>query len=183
MANIETRLIPFPGCDNCKVHRGFYTALLDDFDAVTNEIKRLLTQYPNAKVKTTGHSLGAALAQLAAMELLHRGIKVDNVYNFGQPRTGNSFFSAYSSSSIPQFRHVHYKDPVPHVPPPAFGFVHTCNEMYEPNEIFDGTLNQCGNINNCEGDGSKDTCMLVWKDWQLKSDDHMTYLGKKIVCA
>ena len=91
MANLETSMTPytsFPNgeCKGCSVHRGFYAALLADFDAVAAEVRRLLKLFPTYKVKTTGHSLGAALSQLAGMELIARDIPVFSTYNFGQPR-------------------------------------------------------------------------------------------------
>ena len=46
------------------------------------EVKRLQKAYPDYTVKTTGHSLGAALTQLAGMMLTHNGIKVSMI-NFG----------------------------------------------------------------------------------------------------
>jgi hypothetical protein len=192
MANLETSMTPYTSfptgeCSgNCQVHRGFYTALLADFDAVTTEVRRLQSEYPTYKVKTTGHSLGAALAQLAAMELTARGVRVTNTYNFGQPRTGNKYFSAFANTLMTTYRHVHYADPVPHVPPPQFGFVHECTEMYEPNEVYNGTIQSCGSIstsepygNSCEAEGK---CMLSWNDTQLNPDDHMIYLGIYIKC-
>ena len=192
MANLEARPVEYTSftdagsaiqCNNCKVHRGFYSALLSDFDSVTSEVKRLTELYPTYAVKTTGHSLGAALSQLAAMELIARGIPVAANYNFGQPRTGNGDYSAVVNELLRSYRHVHYADPVPHVPPPAFGYVHACQEYYEPNEVWDGTLTACGEVSasekSCEDLGE---CMLQWKDRQLNPDDHMTYLGIPIKC-
>ena len=199
MANLEARPVDYTSfqdnnnngdisCNNCKVHRGFYTALLNDFDSVTAEVKRLKELYPSYSIKTTGHSLGAALSQLAAMELIARGFQVQSNYNFGQPRTGNGEYSALVNELLlgSTFRHVHYTDPVPHVPPPALGYVHACQEYYEPNEEWDGTLTSCGEVDpavpageSCEDPGH---CMLQWKDRQLNPDDHMTYLGIPIKC-
>ncbi len=74
----------FPAC-NCEVHAGFYKLVKADMDAVAAEVARLLDLYgPATKVQLTGHSLGAALAQMASLELLARGLPVDAVYNFGQ---------------------------------------------------------------------------------------------------
>lgn len=188
MDDAEIQLVPYTSfaskgqCADCKVHRGFYTALLADFDNVTKEVKRLKKLFPSYVVKTTGHSLGAALAQLASMELTARGITVSGMYNFGQPRTGNAAYATFSTKTFPSstYRHVHYADPVPHVPPPAAGYTHICTEMYEPNEIYDGTIKQCGaEPNNCEASGS---CMDVWKDKQLNTQDHLVYLGLVIKC-
>lgn len=43
----------------------------------------------------TGHSLGGALAILAAADIKSVGHKVDEVYTFGQPRVGNVAFSKW----------------------------------------------------------------------------------------
>ena len=55
--NYKTR----PDC-NCQVHEGFYNATLSVWTDVLAEVKRLKQLYPTYKVKTTGHSLGGALA-------------------------------------------------------------------------------------------------------------------------
>ena len=56
----------------------------------TKKISALLQRYPNAQIITTGHSLGAALSAIAAIELksIFNNAKVI-VHNFGQPRVGN----------------------------------------------------------------------------------------------
>jgi hypothetical protein len=52
--------------------------------------------FPTYKVKTTGHSLGAALAQGTALLLIKNDIEVANMINFGQPRFGDKTFAAFS---------------------------------------------------------------------------------------
>lgn len=185
MADLETTKVTYPYCSGCEVHKGFYEALMGDFDNVEKEVRRLKSLFPNYTVKTTGHSLGAALAQLASMELVARGIAVKYAYTFGQPRTGNAAYSSYTSAKVPlTYRHVHYADPVPHVPPPEFGFYHNCLEEWEPNEVYhasqSGALLQCGSFpDNCEDTGG---CMETIPDKNLNPDDHMIYLGVPIKC-
>lgn len=57
----------------------------------------LIKKYPSYKVWVTGHSLGGALASIAASEMIARG-EVDasrvQLYTFGQPRTGDVDFAA-----------------------------------------------------------------------------------------
>jgi predicted lipase len=50
----------------------------------------LLTKNPSASILTTGHSLGAAIAAIAAIELksIFPSTKVV-IHNYGQPRLGN----------------------------------------------------------------------------------------------
>ena len=58
----------FPEC-KCHVHDGFQNCVESVQDEVAEHVSFLMTVYPGAKIKTTGHSLGAALAQLTAMAL------------------------------------------------------------------------------------------------------------------
>lgn len=65
---IKTRYTTFPDC-RCEVHRGFYLAEQKVIDEIIAEVTRLkkLADFASYSIKTTGHSLGAALAQLTAM--------------------------------------------------------------------------------------------------------------------
>merc|ERR1739838_1206223 len=53
-----------------EVHYGFYSAWgrLED-GGLTTMIESMLVGYPNADILITGHSLGGALAQMAALEM------------------------------------------------------------------------------------------------------------------
>ncbi len=83
-------------------------------------------------VKTTGHSLGAALAQGTAMLLIKNDIEVANMINFGQPRFGDKAYAAFSAKIFPnQWRVVHRRDVVPHSPSELQNYHHTTTEMYE----------------------------------------------------
>eukprot|EP01059_Diplonema_ambulator_P003859 TRINITY_DN1355_c0_g1_i1.p1 TRINITY_DN1355_c0_g1~~TRINITY_DN1355_c0_g1_i1.p1 ORF type:complete len:2113 (+),score=555.76 TRINITY_DN1355_c0_g1_i1:36-6341(+) len=74
----------------------------------------------------TGHSLGGALATLAAVDVassLYKKRKV-TMYNFGSPRVGDSDFSAYYDSVVPNsYRVVCKGDPVTMLPP-MFSYTH-----------------------------------------------------------
>ena len=73
----------------------------------------------------TGHSLGGALAVIAAAELQSRYNSVYSLYTFGQPRVGNDKFGQFMTGYIPlTFRIVHYADEVPHVPQSILGYKH-----------------------------------------------------------
>ena len=68
----------------------------------------------------TGHSLGGALAVLAALELQRNGFRILQVYTFGQPRVGNADFkSLYETRAglgAKTFRLVFQEDVVPRIP-------------------------------------------------------------------
>jgi hypothetical protein len=98
---------PYPGM----VHRGFADAL----DAIWNQLKTRLPQALGKRpLYVTGHSLGGALASLAAYRLAAEGIPIRAAYTFGSPRVGNLDF--YSGYNVVNYRFVHNNDLVPHVP-------------------------------------------------------------------
>lgn len=95
-----------------KVHRGFKNAL----DEVWEELFAYLTalQRGGRKIWMTGHSLGAALATLAA----DRYGEVQGVYTFGSPRVGDlRFKEGYSNRA---YRLVNGSDIVTKIPPSGF---------------------------------------------------------------
>ena len=79
----KTAYTTYPEC-NCQVHKGFYEAALSVSSGIIAEVKRLHLKHPSYAIKVTGHSLGAALAQLTAMEIKKAGLTVAEVYNFGK---------------------------------------------------------------------------------------------------
>ena len=50
---------------------------------VLAEVERLQSIYPDYAVRTTGHSLGAALTHLTSMMLIKNGIEIESMINFG----------------------------------------------------------------------------------------------------
>ena len=103
------------------MHRGFYTSFLDVEPQLIAAVKPLLAKYPTASLLVTGHSLGAALATFAAVDIkeqLNPSHKI-YFYTFGSPRTGNQAFSDHIMSLYPSgeyYRVVHAQDIVPHLP-------------------------------------------------------------------
>jgi hypothetical protein len=76
------------------------------------------------QVFVTGHSLGAALAHLAAAGIKAQFTAVSPVsYTFCGPRTGDAdFAAAYVNAKLPIWRVVNTEDIVPTVPPAAVEF-------------------------------------------------------------
>jgi len=73
-----------------------------------------------------GHSLGAAVAALAAEQASDRGNPPTSVYVYGMPRIGSSQFKARYDTKLGDrtYRLVHGRDLVAAVPPPSLGFAH-----------------------------------------------------------
>ena len=61
--------VPYPGVDGGEVHKGFYDAWLDLLPKVMPQAQSLLDAHKGGNVLITGHSLGAALAQLCALNI------------------------------------------------------------------------------------------------------------------
>ncbi len=99
-----------------KVHQGFKKQL----DAVWAEVKSELDQL-NVPVFYTGHSLGAALATLAAaMRFIEGGAPPVALYSFGSPRVGTAGFMHAFPDNFLHCRVINDLDVVPTVPPRLF---------------------------------------------------------------
>lgn len=110
----KTNYTLYPECQ-CEVHEGFYNALAKVSDRLIKDVLQAQERHPLYQVKVTGHSLGAALAQLFAMNLNKIGISA-SVYNFGQPRVGDPNYALFAYQKLPlYFRVTHNRDTVPHV--------------------------------------------------------------------
>ncbi len=114
-----------------KVHRGFKHALNKVWPEVTDYISSIRTR--NQKLWFTGHSLGAALATLAAARIqLVEGVPVQGLYTFGHPRTGDNEFSENLDSALSEvvYRFVNNNDVVPRVPLRKMGYRHVGRFVY-----------------------------------------------------
>ena len=102
--------IPRPATNESigRVHQGFQ----DAFVSVRDQLERYLPCAAGLPVLITGHSLGGALATLAAAHLSGWGLAA--CYTFGAPRVGNKGFS--SNLRTPVYRVVNPLDTVPLVP-------------------------------------------------------------------
>jgi triacylglycerol lipase len=114
-----------------KVHRGFKGALNKVWPDVTNYVSSIRTR--NQKLWFTGHSLGAALATLAAARTqLTDGVPVQGLYTFGHPRTGDQEFAQGLDSALSGlvYRFVNNNDVVPRVPLREMGYRHVGRFVY-----------------------------------------------------
>jgi hypothetical protein len=117
-------------CSGCTAHHGFWNSWVDARDIVTPAVKQASTTYPNYKINVVGHSLGGAIASLAAAHLRNSGLNVA-LYNFGSPRIGGTKISSYITNQPGgNFRMTHWNDPVPKIPLLTMGYVHISPEYY-----------------------------------------------------
>ncbi|WKY12668.1 hypothetical protein Q1695_003901 [Nippostrongylus brasiliensis] len=133
-------LIAFRGTDNMPqlVVQGFKAILpLENFldmgsvneyflnahDALWPPIERTMNDanYKEYRITLTGHSLGGALAALAAARIANQGFRSGDqitMYTFGEPRVGDLTFATNFDSMIKNsYRVVFGRDSIPHLPP------------------------------------------------------------------
>jgi len=106
------------------VHRGFWAA----WTSVRTRVLAELVRLDPTQVFVCGHSLGGAIATIAAVDISGAlpGPRVECV-TFGAPRPGGRALArAARESRVAFHRYVHPADPVPRVPPVLLGNRHVC---------------------------------------------------------
>ncbi|MBF7073334.1 lipase family protein [Glaciecola sp. MH2013] len=101
-----------------RVHSGFYGAFLALAPQLMKNIyeAKQALGHEHCPVFFTGHSLGGAIATIAARELLPDSNGA--VYSFGAPRVAD--YNYFNGMKTPIFRIVNSSDVVPRVPPGVF---------------------------------------------------------------
>lgn len=163
----------YDGVNGAKVHEGFLLAWQSVRTKTFDAVRALRSRYPNHKLAITGHSMGGALAVLAATDLSHNGVTVNEVYTYGAPRVGNSVFSQYFKGKISEsYRIVNRDDIVPHVPTKFMGFLHTSSERwYRDGESYVS----CNDSATAEDPKCSNSVLAP-----ISIPAHMTYMGVKL---
>lgn len=166
-------------CLNCAVGMGFSGA----YEELRESLWEALRGLGCGDASLTGHSLGGAMAILAAFELRALlGFRASPVYTFGAPRVGNQAFAdAFTELSMsrdidpPAWRVIHYKDPVPRL-----GHWAVTNGRHSPREVYYYTEIQdkyriCSSTN---GEDPKGANSIPWYDCVRNMNDHLSYFNK-----
>ena len=102
------------------VHRGFATA----YDSIHDWLDEQLTRIVTTQLLVTGHSLGAALATLAASIY-----PAAHLYTYGSPRVGDEVFAnTFAARRVARF--VNCADVVTRIAPEPLGYQHVGTERY-----------------------------------------------------
>jgi len=167
---------PYPVIPGAFVHSGFLDCWYSVKQQVTYAVNTLInsaTLKPTA-IYFTGHSLGAAISILAAIELgVNTGLPI-TCYNFGDPRVGNKAFANYFNANIQTtWRMVNQRDLVPHLPNLAMGFWHIATEVWWVN---------CTGYKLCsEATGEDILCSDSLGLLADSIEDHLDYMGVPLV--
>ncbi|MGB6017783.1 MAG: lipase family protein, partial [Nodosilinea sp.] len=108
-----------------KFHQGFMMA----YFAVRKDLLEAMNTFTGQHVVVTGHSLGGALATIAALDIQYNlGATRDlsfEVYTFGAPRVGNQAMTESYNGRIPDsYRFVYGWDIVTRIPRSWQGYAH-----------------------------------------------------------
>ena len=79
MNDLEVRLVnynTYPECQ-CKIHNGFYKSALNIKNQTLDSLLELKKENPTYEIIVTGHSYGAAVAQIVAMELINEKMQLE----------------------------------------------------------------------------------------------------------
>lgn len=178
---------PSTRCLGCWVDAGFYAAWLELRRSVLAAISTAIAAYPKYTLVITGHSLGGAVATMAAAELRSRGHKAD-LYSYGSPRCGNEAFAKFVMNQQvlglgANYRITHATDPITRVPPTWLGYQHTSPEYWIMPDTLSGKNEHLVNdIKICRGLGNDD-CSTGSGRWTLDVEAHLDYFGAIAGCS
>lgn len=143
-----------------EVHWGFY----NQFQYLEPELDKALSEYNNndsneREVIFSGHSLGGALATIAALKYAKKYPELEvNCVTFGSPRVGDPKFAKYFNESVNEsYRFVNDNDPIPCVPT-AWRYKHVkgCQWLYQ-----DKVLNE----------------ITAWRGWRFIKNYILSFFG------
>ncbi|MDB9525573.1 lipase family protein [Oscillatoria sp. CS-180] len=108
-----------------RFHQGFMTA----YFAVRDRVLKVVNEFPDCAVTVTGHSLGGAIATIAALDIQYNITQHTeqpiSLHTFGAPRVGNSALVNSFRQRVPDsHRFVYGWDVVTRVPRLWQGFEH-----------------------------------------------------------
>ncbi|KAI8897178.1 Alpha/Beta hydrolase protein [Globomyces pollinis-pini] len=122
------KLVP----SKAKVHAGFEKGYLSIRTEIQRCVQSLAVKYPTYKIIFTGHSLGGALATMAAADFVENfGVSYGDrisLYTYGQPRVGNREWAEYVQKlpfASRMYRIQHRRDIVVQFPAQVMKYVHS----------------------------------------------------------
>jgi hypothetical protein len=104
--------------------------LLNAYRDMRDKVKAYIEKHPELRiVHFVGHSMGAGIATLAAVDIAHCDITV-HAHTFGSPKVGDSWFKKIYAAKVNRTnRYVMSSDPIP-LYPWDDEYVHVCRPTY-----------------------------------------------------
>ena len=176
-------------CTACQVHTGFLAMLASVASQMQLAVFKLTAAYAGVPVLVIGHSSGGAAAHLASVQLGMAGVPqaLLQVVTFGQPRTGNPAFVAFTAKFVSLFvRNTHLRDPVPHVPPlvtPNPTYLHMPHEVFYGNDFNVMQYRLCADSISSEDPLCADSISITPLNFFENVPDHLQYFGMPTDCT
>ncbi|KIW99879.1 uncharacterized protein Z518_10807 [Rhinocladiella mackenziei CBS 650.93] len=178
IADLTFVMVPWSLCTDCTAHAGF----LDSWNGVKSQVQGAIDgaklNYSSYQIVATGHSLGGALATLAAAELRDSGHSV-SLYTYGSPMVGNAVLANFTTAqSGGNYRVTHAQDIVPKLPGYFLGFAHVSPEYWITSptdaEVTANDVQVSSGVINLQGNQG-----------QLESsvEDHLWYFNSISACG
>jgi triacylglycerol lipase len=134
---------------------------------------------PDVRITVLGHSLGGAMAVLAAVDLKSNGGRSSvDVCTVGGPRVGKLDFRNNFNRTIPRcFRLTNQFDVVPHVPSLLTGWVHVGDEIEVDGDVDNSHslvaylegLRNVGKVREVAPDGARVAAPPMGVAWSLRT--------------
>lgn len=193
---VDCKIQNVPGM---KVHAGFQDSYFAIRDSMMDSINSSIAKHPNASIRITGHSLGAAMAALCAFDIvatIPTKAASTSLYTFGQPRVGNAVFANTIDAAYPNriYRTTKSHDIVTQMPTPH---MFQAQWQHHSTEI---NINEKQVLNTCLGQ-EDDSCSSkdLWEsvttvdgvfmailnpETSRDIDSHLmkSYLGREVEC-
>ena len=180
IADVDIIQVQTDICDGCEAHQGFWDSWVEARAGILAALKTTAIQNPRSRVVVTGHSLGGAIAAIAAAEIRKVGVPSD-LYTFGSPRIAGRKLSDFitNQNAGGNFRITHFDDPVPKMPPLFLDYVHISPEYFidKGNGIVPTATDikqLSGDVNNLGNTG---------EPFKLDLAAHLWYFGKVDECS
>jgi hypothetical protein len=177
-ADWQTKWPAFMPSDNLiprglKIHAGFEASYVPVRAKIQASVVKLAKQFPDFQIVFTGHSLGGAMAQLAAVDYHDINGNADRIslYTYGAPRVGNDDWARFVDQ-LPfanrMYRIARSGDPVPNLPLISMGYQHS-----KQNYLLENDRTRI--CRNARGSGESPECMNNLLEINILN--HLSYYG------
>eukprot|EP00834_Sanchytrium_tribonematis_P002840 NODE_96_length_20709_cov_1.429161.p9 type:complete len:270 gc:universal NODE_96_length_20709_cov_1.429161:5250-4441(-) len=121
----DYNLVPYQKRKLVRVHNGF----LRGWTLLREEILKFVRESPSKNVILVGHSMGGAIASIAALEI--STFAPTSIVTIGCPRVGNNHFVKLLSEQVRSISRItNRNDLTPLSPPIWMGYAHPPREIY-----------------------------------------------------
>ncbi|KAI0530766.1 hypothetical protein KFK09_000314 [Dendrobium nobile] len=172
----------YPDMPGSMVHHGFYSAYHNTTmrPGILYGLQKIRKLYGDMQITVVGHSMGGAMAAFCALDLkVNYGAQDVQLMTFGQPRIGNSVFSSYFKTYLPDaIRVTNGHDIVPHLPPyyplfPRKTYHHFPTEVWLHDIGLGSLVYKLETV--CDDTGEDPSCSRSVIGNSIS--DHLVYLG------